>query len=175
MGIIENVEVALSNGWDRLWIESDSRAAVMAFGTSKLPWKVRPKWERCKSRLSYVMVSSAWCEVNFAADQAARHSHSLTTENQVAVDYVVEALRSCHISDRQVCIKWWKLGRWLYGYRLRDECHTRKVSLADIVLAKEDEVLGVLQRGALHEVLRVQISVPGTYIPWTSQNVHTTG
>ncbi|KAF9621484.1 hypothetical protein IFM89_021788 [Coptis chinensis] len=59
MGIIESVEVALSKRWNRLWIESDSGDAVMVFGTSELPWEVRPQWERCKSRLHHVVVSSA--------------------------------------------------------------------------------------------------------------------
>lgn len=72
--------------------------------------------------------------------------------------HVAEALKSCEISDRQVCVKWWKLGRWFYGFRMRDEYHSRWLSLADLVAAKEEEVLGVLHRGAIHEVLRVQIS-----------------
>lgn len=72
-------------------------------------------------------------------------------------EYVIEALQSCKVSERQVCVKWWKLGRWFYGFRLRDESNSRSVSLGDLPM--EDEVLGVLHRGAIHEVLRVQISV----------------
>ncbi|PIA55110.1 hypothetical protein AQUCO_00800087v1 [Aquilegia coerulea] len=90
------------------------------------------------------------------------------------VDNVLEALWNSDISERQVCVKWWKLGRWTYGYRLRDESYSRKVSLADLALAKDGDVLGVLQRGALHEVLRVQISIPDpTCIPWTCKRVYT--
>ncbi|KAH7573627.1 hypothetical protein JRO89_XS03G0182200 [Xanthoceras sorbifolium] len=70
---------------------------------------------------------------------------------------VMEALQSCKISEREVCVRWWKLGRWFYGFRMRDESHSRWVSLADLAMAKEEEVLGVLHRGAIHEVLRVQI------------------
>ena len=54
---------------------------------------------------------------------------------------------------------------------MRDESHIRCVSLADLLMAKEKEVLGVLCRGAVHEVLRVQISIadpPST--PWYSQS-----
>ncbi|KAL5712848.1 hypothetical protein ACHQM5_014975 [Ranunculus cassubicifolius] len=88
----------------------------------------------------------------------------------VPLDYVMEALWNCHISERQVCVKWWILGRWSYGYRQRDEPFTRKVSLADLAFSKE-EVLHVLHRGAIHEVLRVQISIPDTTcIPWTYQH-----
>ncbi|KAK1591540.1 hypothetical protein Q3G72_009246 [Acer saccharum] len=70
---------------------------------------------------------------------------------------VMEALQSCKILDRQVCVRWWKLGRWFYGFGMRDQFHSCWVSLADLAMAKEEEVLGVLQRGAIHEVLRVQI------------------
>lgn len=89
---------------------------------------------------------------------------------QVPAAYVVEALGRCKISDRQVCVRWWKLGRWFYGFRMRDESHVRLICLADVA-NKEENVLAVLQRGAIHEVLRVQISViKSTSIPWSSQS-----
>ncbi|KAL0376525.1 UNVERIFIED_CONTAM: hypothetical protein Scaly_0770100 [Sesamum calycinum] len=75
----------------------------------------------------------------------------------IPVEYVIEALDSSQISERQVCVQWWKLGRWFYGFRLRDEVHSRNVSLGDLA-ASNEEVLGVLHRGAIHEVIRVQIS-----------------
>ncbi|KAF8394518.1 hypothetical protein HHK36_020728 [Tetracentron sinense] len=76
----------------------------------------------------------------------------------VPVEYVMEALWSCQISERQVYVRWWKLGRWIYGFRMRDESHTYKVSLRDLA-AKEKTVFDVLQRGAIYEVLRVHVSV----------------
>lgn len=72
---------------------------------------------------------------------------------------VMEILNNSNISQRQVCVQWWKLGRWFFGFRLRDELLTRTVSLEDLATGKEEEVLGVLHRGAVHEVIRVQISV----------------
>ncbi|KAK9288511.1 hypothetical protein L1049_016970 [Liquidambar formosana] len=88
----------------------------------------------------------------------------------VPAEYVMEALQSCKISERQVCVKWWKLGRWFYGFRLRDESHSRWVCLGDLAI-KEKEVLGVLHRGAVHEVIRVQISVSNpTSTPWSCQS-----
>lgn len=76
----------------------------------------------------------------------------------VPAEHVMEALNSCKISDRQICVRWWKLGRWLYGFRLRDESISRRTSLRDLAMTKEQEVLDVLYRGAIHEVIRVQIS-----------------
>ncbi|CAL5347063.1 unnamed protein product [Camellia sinensis] len=77
----------------------------------------------------------------------------------IPAEYIVEVLNKCKISEREVCVRWWKLGRWFYGFCLRDESHSRTFSLGSLAMAKEDEVLGVLHRGAIHEVLRVQISV----------------
>ncbi|CAI0626947.1 unnamed protein product [Linum tenue] len=56
---------------------------------------------------------------------------------------VVEALKGCWISERQVCVKWWKLGRWFYGFRMMDETHSRRLTLADLPTKKGMEVLGV--------------------------------
>lgn len=89
----------------------------------------------------------------------------------VPAEAVMEALNSCHISEREVCVRWWKLGRWLYGFRLRDESHSHTFSLLDIAMGKEEEVLGVLHRGAIHEVIRVQISVAKPVsTPWSVQS-----
>lgn len=83
-------------------------------------------------------------------------------------EYAAEALDISKISDRKVCVRWWKLGRWLHGFRMRDESHSRCVSLLDLAIEKDNEVLGVLHRGAVHEVLRVQISVANpTHTPWS--------
>ncbi|KAL4564849.1 hypothetical protein LXL04_028922 [Taraxacum kok-saghyz] len=88
----------------------------------------------------------------------------------VPEDDVMEALSICKICDREICVQWWKLGRWLYGFRLRDESISRRASLRDLVMSEEQEVLDVLHRGAIHEVIRVQISAakPVTS-PWSCQ------
>lgn len=71
---------------------------------------------------------------------------------------VMEALLNRQISERQVCVSWFKLGRWFYGFRLHDEQRSKRVSLGELTMGPEEEVLGVLNRGAVHEVLRVQIT-----------------
>ncbi|CAJ1941090.1 unnamed protein product [Sphenostylis stenocarpa] len=85
-------------------------------------------------------------------------------------DNLIETLRTHEISDRRVCVKWWKVGRWFYGFRMRDETHSRWVSLADLATEDDEHVLGVLRRGTIHEVLRVQISVVGrTSTHWSQR------
>ncbi|KAL3648876.1 hypothetical protein CASFOL_005279 [Castilleja foliolosa] len=75
----------------------------------------------------------------------------------ISADYIIEALNNNRVSERQVRVQWWKFGQWFYGFRLRDEFHSRNVSLRDLT-AYNEEVIGVLNRGAVHEVIRVQIS-----------------
>ncbi|KAE8688375.1 DsRNA-binding protein 5, putative isoform 1 [Hibiscus syriacus] len=91
--------------------------------------------------------------------------------NKQASD-VKKALENSKISDRQVHVKWWKLGRWFYRFRMRDESHSRCLSLEDLATLKDDaDVLGVLHRGAIHEVLQVQISVVNsTSSAWLNQS-----
>ncbi|XP_058758593.1 uncharacterized protein LOC131631831 isoform X2 [Vicia villosa] len=87
--------------------------------------------------------------------------HYCITNLGIQGDNLVEVLRTCEISNRHVCVKWWKLGRWIYGYRGRDELLFRWVSLADLTAEENEFVLGVLRRGTVLEVLRVQISAVG--------------
>ncbi|KAM0954312.1 putative F-box only protein [Dioscorea sansibarensis] len=71
---------------------------------------------------------------------------------------VIEALQTHHIAERQVCVKWFKLGRWFYGFRLPDESRSRKITLRELATSKEEPILAMLDRGVIHEVLRVQIT-----------------
>ncbi|PPS16030.1 hypothetical protein GOBAR_AA04551 [Gossypium barbadense] len=57
---------------------------------------------------------------------------------KVPASDVMEALKSSNIKNRQICIKWWKLGRWFYGFRMRDEFHFRCLSLEDLASSKDD-------------------------------------
>jgi hypothetical protein len=70
----------------------------------------------------------------------------------------LEALKKCQVANRQVRLSWLKIGQWFHGFRLRDENYTRKVSLAELTTSKEEPILAMLNRGAVHEVIRIQIS-----------------
>ncbi|KAJ1692155.1 hypothetical protein LUZ63_008853 [Rhynchospora breviuscula] len=70
---------------------------------------------------------------------------------------VLEALTRCQVAHRQVCLSWLKVGRWLHGFRLRDENYTRRISLAELTMSEEEPILAMLNRGAVHEVIRIQI------------------
>ncbi|KAJ4802171.1 F-box-like protein [Rhynchospora pubera] len=70
---------------------------------------------------------------------------------------VFEALTRCQVARRQVCLSWLKVGRWLHGFRLRDENYTRRISLEELTMSEEEPILAMLNRGAVHEVIRIQI------------------
>ncbi|KAK7363633.1 hypothetical protein VNO77_05783 [Canavalia gladiata] len=96
--------------------------------------------------------------------------HYCLTNLGIQGENLVEALRMHDICDRRVCVKWWKVGRWFYGFRMRDESHSRWISLADLATEEDEHILGVLRRGTIHEVFRVQISAIGhTSTPWSCQ------
>ncbi|KFK23047.1 hypothetical protein AALP_AAs62140U000400 [Arabis alpina] len=87
-------------------------------------------------------------------------------------EQILDALMRCGISEQLVWVKWLTLGRWSQGRRMRDETISRQVSLVNIVTGKEDAVLRVLQRGVVHEVLRVCIStIDLAYTPCTSSSI----
>ncbi|KAJ6430608.1 hypothetical protein OIU84_021908 [Salix udensis] len=70
---------------------------------------------------------------------------------EMPADRVMDTLVGCNIVEHKVHVKWWKLGRWFHGFRMRDECCSCWVSLEDLLTGKGEEVLGVLHRGAVHE------------------------
>lgn len=93
----------------------------------------------------------------FQKDSSFRFATSLTLFF-LQRDQILDALQRCGISEQLVWVKWLTLGRWSGGRRMRDEIVSRQVSLVDVVTGKEETVLRVLQRGVVHEVLRVCIS-----------------
>ncbi|PAN19894.1 hypothetical protein PAHAL_3G306100 [Panicum hallii] len=72
---------------------------------------------------------------------------------------VSKALQARQVAGRRVCVNLLKLGRWFYGFRLPDEHVSRKISLSELTVAEGAEILAILNRGAVHEVFRLQISL----------------
>ncbi|KAF9603189.1 hypothetical protein IFM89_034522 [Coptis chinensis] len=83
--IVCALELAISKGWLEVWVESDARAAVMAFVKDQVSWNVSARWTSCKRKFTYLLVSHTWRESNFAADTAAKRGTML--ERDVSVIY----------------------------------------------------------------------------------------
>lgn len=75
---------------------------------------------------------------------------------------VDKALRACQVAERKVCVSLLKLGRWFYGFRLPDDYESYKNSLSWLTSDDGAKVLVILNRGAVHEVFRLQVSLVGT-------------
>ncbi|GJN14207.1 hypothetical protein PR202_gb00999 [Eleusine coracana subsp. coracana] len=75
---------------------------------------------------------------------------------------VDKALQARQVAGRMVCVNLLKLGRWFYGFRLPDETESHKISLSELTMAKGAGVLTILNRGAVHEVFRLRISLVET-------------
>jgi ribonuclease HI len=74
MGIILAIECAFEKNWSHLWIESDSKLAILAFkNTSIIPWQLKNRWSNCmiKIRDMQIIVSHVFREGNFVADKLA--------------------------------------------------------------------------------------------------------
>ncbi|XP_024314995.1 uncharacterized protein LOC100824382 isoform X2 [Brachypodium distachyon] len=69
---------------------------------------------------------------------------------------VDKALQASQIAERKVCVSLLKLGRWFYGFRLPDDYESTKISLSGLTSAEGAKVLVILNRGAVHEVFRLQ-------------------
>ncbi|KAM3410080.1 hypothetical protein ACQJBY_002371 [Aegilops geniculata] len=75
---------------------------------------------------------------------------------------VDKALRACQVAERKVCVSLLKLGRWFYGFRLPDDYESYQNSLSWLTSDDGAKVLVILNRGAVHEVFRLQVSLVGT-------------
>ncbi|KAM7252682.1 hypothetical protein ACFE04_008191 [Oxalis oulophora] len=65
------------------------------------------------------LLIAIWLEV--LGVRLALHGVSFRTlQGIIRGVFIKEALESCRISNRQVCVKWWKLGIWFYIFRMRE-------------------------------------------------------
>lgn len=83
-----------------------------------------------------------------------------------------EALSRNKVGERQVCLRWWSLGGWTNGFRRHDEMHMRISSLLTLAELEPPSFVEVIDRGTLHEVLRVQISADFESSAWVARSMH---
>ncbi|KAF9604659.1 hypothetical protein IFM89_008990 [Coptis chinensis] len=75
--IVEGVEAALSRGWNNLWVESDSSAAVTTANSLSMPWELLNIWKLCSRACASLRVTHTWREANQAADIIAKRASRL--------------------------------------------------------------------------------------------------
>nr|ABN09155.1 Polynucleotidyl transferase, Ribonuclease H fold [Medicago truncatula] len=99
---MRTIEIAKQRGYSRLWIETDSKLAVLAFKSSNLiPWKIRNRWDNCMEYISNIafLITHIYREGNVCADKFANIGLSLnslviydTLPVEVRADYVQNRL-----------------------------------------------------------------------------------
>ncbi|KAF9603202.1 hypothetical protein IFM89_034535 [Coptis chinensis] len=59
----------------------DSKAAVAAFNSGKIPWKLKEKWRDITTKLTILRITSTWREANFSANKAVNFGVELPVNN----------------------------------------------------------------------------------------------
>jgi ribonuclease HI len=79
-GVMCAIEAAFDRGWHSLWVECDSKLAVLAFKSPNMvPWSLRNRWENClfKTLSMNFMITHVFREGNHCADKLANLGLSL--------------------------------------------------------------------------------------------------
>jgi hypothetical protein len=75
MGIILAIECAYVRNWKQLWIESDSKLAILAYRNQKIiPWQLQNRWSNCLLKIidMDVIVSHVYREGNSIVDKLSK-------------------------------------------------------------------------------------------------------
>ncbi|KAF6145679.1 hypothetical protein GIB67_002773 [Kingdonia uniflora] len=84
-GIIYALNTALDNNWLKVFIVSDSKAAINAFINNKISWELRARREHISSKLQ-IRFKHSWRECNFSADNAANIAARMSPLTKVCQD-----------------------------------------------------------------------------------------
>jgi len=76
------IEIAYSNGWHNLWLETDSQLVLLAFKSkAMIPWDLRNRWINCIERIKLMnfFVNHIYREGNSCADDLANIGLTLSS------------------------------------------------------------------------------------------------
>ncbi|KAK2441965.1 hypothetical protein QL285_013197 [Trifolium repens] len=89
-------EMANAHNWLNLWIETDSRLAVLAFNSNSLvPWAIRNRWQNCKLLTEKInfMITHIYREGNDIADCLAGPAQSKCKQPYSSGPQILEGLK----------------------------------------------------------------------------------
>ncbi|KAF5181102.1 hypothetical protein FRX31_029312 [Thalictrum thalictroides] len=86
LAILTAMEVAAARGWTKLWVETDSQAALGAFANFQVPWRLTFRWKKVKSCFTSLLLSSIWREANFSADKASKIALQKSSQELELID-----------------------------------------------------------------------------------------
>ncbi|KAL5708205.1 hypothetical protein ACHQM5_019025 [Ranunculus cassubicifolius] len=97
MAILRAAEISVEKGWTKVWIETDSMAAYLAFKNENLLWWLKARWTRARSKLTWWKVTHIHREANFSADTMAKKAAGLQRDQEFWSDAQPEFLP--HLED----------------------------------------------------------------------------
>ncbi|XP_026396388.1 uncharacterized protein LOC113291022 [Papaver somniferum] len=71
-------ELAMEWGLKKMIIRSDSKTVLQDFGAVKIPWFLKSRWRKVKSRISSIYLGHCFREVNFSANTVAKRGVKLS-------------------------------------------------------------------------------------------------
>ncbi|XP_026419850.1 uncharacterized protein LOC113315815 [Papaver somniferum] len=83
MAITGATEWAIQNNKLDICINSDSKAAVSAYMSGRLPWFMQVRWKRLKELLNNIKLVHSLREVNFSADSMAKKGAGLVRGGKI--------------------------------------------------------------------------------------------
>ncbi|OVA06629.1 hypothetical protein BVC80_1737g41 [Macleaya cordata] len=78
LAILSGIQYAKEKGWRKIWMTSDSQAAIYAFMSDAVLWRVQAWWRSLKPFFFSLRFSSVLREVNFTADGLERRGARLS-------------------------------------------------------------------------------------------------
>ncbi|KAF9625109.1 hypothetical protein IFM89_019059, partial [Coptis chinensis] len=80
------VEMAISRGWLRLWVETDSEAASKAFTGGSVPWQLEARWTSCTAATQQLKITTIFREGNITADALAKVGTTLAANDRTVFE-----------------------------------------------------------------------------------------
>lgn len=89
MAFINAGEWAVSHGFENVCFRFrslDSKAVILAFSSSNIPWAVETRWMSIKNNISYISVKHAFKILNISEDKLAKTGFMLESGTMLVYD-----------------------------------------------------------------------------------------
>jgi len=97
------IELAASNGFTNIWLESDSQLVIQAFKSKSIvPWGLKNRWDNCIGIIQGLnfCASHIYREGNVCADSRANFGLSLASLDLFWFDIIPAFVRGEYIRNR---------------------------------------------------------------------------
>ena len=86
---------------------------------------------------------------------------------------ITNVIQEHNIAWKDVCVRWWSMGGMsTTGFRLKDHLHIENITLVQLMEEKHLGLFAILEKGAVYEIMRVQISANFNSSAWVARTMH---